>query len=296
MYRFLAELTLPEIACAVYNKERELLDNDSVGSWKRWVIFMSTKTSNIPTLSKEGPIDLMFLSLAAMYEQMGQIDSALSIYNSILKRNGKSVGALCGRAIIWLLKSQDDKAYNDVHKAATLAPRDLNALRLQAFVRIVTGNYEAALKDLKKALEANEWDSITCLFAFLAMNKWGDAAESAQLLNDAVDLRIKSKEWPFPILQYWRGDISITDLMAMANSSKARMLECRAYLGFSKVLSNNEQEGKPDLQFVYNAQSGAPLTRAIAARGLKMLTAGKAEHIASQHEKADRNLSIDWMD
>ncbi len=257
---------------------------------------MGSKTGNIETITKEGPIDLMFLSLASMYEQMGQIDSALSIYNSILKRNGKCVAALCGRSVIWLLKSQDDKAYNDSHKACTLAPRDLVAMRIQAFVRIVAGNFDAALKDLKKALEANEWDSVTCLFAFLAMSKWGDAAEAAQLLNDAVDTRIRNKEWPYPILQYWRGDISITDLMAMANSTKARMLECRAYLGFSKVLSDNEQEGKPDLQFVYNAQAGTPLTRAIAARGLKMLLAGKADKIATQHEKADRNLSMDWMD
>ncbi|MGK4422464.1 hypothetical protein ACSLVQ_29860, partial [Klebsiella pneumoniae] len=79
--------------------------------------------------------------------------------------------------------------------------------------------------------------------------------------------KLKATDWPYPIIQFFRGDITMTDLMAIASVSKGKMLETRAYLGFSKVFSQNAQEAKPDLQFVYNARAGSPLIRTLALRG-----------------------------
>ncbi|MBX9721652.1 MAG: hypothetical protein K2X81_09675 [Candidatus Obscuribacterales bacterium] len=256
----------------------------------------SGATKQNANVTKEGPLDTVLLALATLYEQLGQIDSALAVYSNILKRNSMCIAALTGRSLIWLMKSQEDKLFKDINKAVGGASKDPNALRARAVAYMCTGNFEGAIKDFKRSLDNNEWDSLTCLLAYMVFAKSEDPMDVPNLLNGALDGNIKQQDWPFPVLQYFRGDISMTDLMNIANSSKGRLMETRAYLGFQKVFQQNPEEGKVDLQFVYNSRSGSTLVRAIAVRGLKIIQEGHATKIASRHEKADKTSGLDWMD
>ncbi len=259
---------------------------------------MATKTESSATKNsaKDGPIDAVFMALGSMYEQMGQLDSALSIYNSVLKRNAVCVSALTARSLIWLMKSQDEKAFKDIQKAVGRAPRDRSALRARALAFMCIGNFEASIKDLKKSLDSNDWDSLTCLLAYIVFPKSDEPVDAPTLLNDALDGKIKVQEWPFPVLQYFRNDISMSDLMNIANVNKGRLTETRAYLGFQKVFLQNPDEGKVDLQFVYNSRTGSTIVRTMAARGLKIILEGHAEKVAIRRENADKTSGLDWMD
>lgn len=256
----------------------------------------STGTAQKPVQNsvKEGPLDSIFLALANMYEQMGKVDNALGVYNNILKRNPKCVTALVGRGVISLLNFQDEKAFKDLHKACALAPRDKNALRARGLFHMITANFETAQKDFQKSFDSGDWDSLTVLFSYSTKLKTNGPDDASAFLADAVTNQIKIKEWPFPIVQFLKGDIQMTTLMDLA-FTKPKQLETRAYLGFEKVFTNNPTEGKPDLLFVQGAEAGPSFVRMLAARGVKIIDDGFTQRAAQSNERAERIAGTDWL-
>lgn len=253
-----------------------------------------TATTKSSSSSKDSPVDSVFLALGHMYDLMGQMGNALGIYNSIIKRNPVCVKALYSRGLILLWKSQDDLAMRDLHKAVATASKDRVALRNRALGYIFAENMEAAVKDLSKSLESREWDAITCIVAYCAFMKQGMHEEANNVLANAEG-RIPGQEWPLPILQYLQGSLEMTSLMTIANASKGKLLEARCYLGFIKSLGANPPEGKPDLMFVRDSDTGSALVRVMATRQLKILEQGMDEAMQRRAENNDRIQSMDWM-
>lgn len=247
-----------------------------------------------PSSTKDSPVDSVFLALGHMYDLMGQMGNALGIYNSIIKRNPVCVKALYSRGLILLWKSQDDLAMRDLHKAVASAGKDRVALRNRALGYTFTENMEAAAKDISKALESKEWDAATCIIAYAIYIKLGMHAEASNVLLNAEG-RIPGQEWPLPIIQYLNNAIDMTSLMTIANASKGKLLEARCYLGFIKALGPNPAEGKADLRFVTDADSGSALIRVMSTRQLHNLEKGLNESIQRRAENNDRISGMDWM-
>lgn len=243
---------------------------------------------------KESPLDLVFLALAGFLEQVGKDDTAYSVYEFILKNNPNSVGALVGKGMLDLLNLEDEKAMLNFNKAVARASRDRNALRARAFAHMINGNFEGASKDFQKSFSENqEWDSLSTLLAYCLKQK--EENESAkQLLNEALDGKITVQDWPYPILQLLRGDIDMSAVMSIA-FSKPRQLETRAYLGFCRCWSKNADEGKADLLFVQNANSGSSLVKLMAERGLKIIEEGHKQMIAKKSERSDKIGGMDLL-
>jgi tetratricopeptide (TPR) repeat protein len=256
---------------------------------------MTSKTKS-GSGGKDNPLEKGLLWLAKKLEQMGKVDKALQIYTYMIKSNPKCVSALFRRCMIWLYQGEDAKATTDAAKACSAAPRDPRGLCARGIIQVFEENFDGALKEFKKALELPEWDSVTCIFVYLLTNKLANADDAKEFLNNAVDNKIRVKEWPFPILQYWRGHISITDLMAFTSSDNGKLLETRAYLGFLKALSKYPLEGKPDLQFVNNSPGGSPLVKALAMQGLDMVADAQDEDTEAKKKRADKTAGMDWMD
>lgn len=246
------------------------------------------------TASKEGPIDSILIALAGFFEQMGQFNLATSVYNFALTCNPNCASATANRALIFMCDEDDEHAIKDLNKACAKAPRSKVALRTRGLANLVRGNFEGATKDFKKALESDEWDSLTVLLAYPAIAKTNGVSEAAQLLSDAIESKLKGQDWPYPIVQCLRGDISMTDLLPQA-STPAKLMESRAFIGFIKAFSENPQDGKADIMYVYNAGSGSPMVRLMAARGLKVIEEGLASDVAAKYQKADRISGVDFM-
>lgn len=245
--------------------------------------------------AKENPVDLIFLALAALYEQLGQVQSALGVYNSILKRNPNCVTALVGRGIIELLNMQDEKAMKDLHKAAGRAPRSRLSLRSRALAHMLAANYESAEKDFAKLFDENDWDTLSVLLAYAFYMKQDNGETAVRLLGEAVSGKIKNKDWPYPQLQLMQGEIDMSSLMAMA-ATKSRQVETRAYSGFIAACGKNPSEGRADLAFVKEAKTGSPLVQLLSKRGLLFIEGGDQEKLAARQQKADRTAQLDWMD
>lgn len=246
--------------------------------------------------SKESPLDIAMVWLANFLEQMGRTDNALSLYNSMLKRNPKFIPALYGRCMVSLSKLEDDKAAADAQKAVAAAPRDPVALRMRGIVELMTGKYEEAEADFKKALELNEGDPMSNLFVYFMLCKEGIPDKAVDFLRGVLESKIQTEDWPAPVLKFWRGTASMADLMAISSTNNAKLLECRAYLGFAKALSKYPVEGKSDLQFVYTANAGSALVKTLASRGLKLVQADQADNFEAKRKKADKTAGMDWLD
>ncbi len=259
---------------------------------------MSPKTITEPIAQKnkvkENPVDNVLLALGNLYEQSGKIDAALGVYNNILKRNPKCASALVARATIYLLQSQDERAFKDLHKAIGIGPKDRIILRTRALAYMIDGNFDAALKDLQKSLDSNEWDCVSVYFMYALKVKQSSLEEANAFLANAVDNKIKNKDWPYPVLQFLRGNLPMTTLMDLA-FSKPKQLETRAFCGFWRVFSPYPQESKADLVYVKDAGSGNSFVRALAVRGLRLVDEGFKEKASQALERADRIADMDWM-
>lgn len=246
-------------------------------------------------VAKEGLIDQALLSSASFLDNMGKIDNALQIYNTVLKNNPNSVGALVGRATVSLLDLEDEKAFKDLNKAVAMASKDPNALRMRGLAHMINGNFENANKDFQKSFEGGDWDSLTVLFAYaLLLKKTGDRELAKEFLANAVNNKIKNQEWPFPNLQFMKGDITMTTLMGLA-FSKSKQLEVRAYAGFWKVFSDNPTEAKADLSFVEATDYASSFCRMLAVRGLKIVDEGLVEKYQQRAERADKIADVDFL-
>lgn len=244
--------------------------------------------------AKESPIDSVLLALASFLEQMAKEDAALSVYNTILKQNPNSVGALIGRGMIQLANGEPETAMRDFTKALARAPRDRNALRAHAFANMLNASLEAADKDFQKSFNENaEWDSLTVLLAYILKQK-DEPEQAAKILNDALDGKIKQQDWPYALLQFLRGDIDMTTVMSIAFSAP-RQLETRAYLGFCKSWGKNPDEGKADLLFVRDSNKGSPMVRAMADCGIRIIEEGLSAMIARKEAMSNKTAGMDWM-
>ena len=244
---------------------------------------------------KEALLDAGLLTAANLLDQAGKIDQALGIYNTILKNNPNSVGALIGRATVSLLDLEDDKAMKDLHKACALARQDRSALRMRGLAHLIAGNFEAANKDFQKQFESGDWDSLVVLFAFALLYKKSGKELARSFLSEAISKdKIKNKEWPYPNLQLIKGDITMTTLMGLA-FSKSKQLEVRAYSGFWKVFSDNPPEAKADLQFIEATESASAFCRMLAVRGLKIVDEGLVEKYQQKADRADRIADVDFL-
>lgn len=259
---------------------------------------MSPKTIAEPNAQrnkvKENPVDNVLLALANMYEQAGKVSSAMSVYNNILKRNPKCASALVARATIHLLESHDEKAFKDLHKAIGVGPKDRVILRTRALAYMLNANFEAAMKDLQKSLDTNEWDCVTVYLMYALKLKLTSPEEANAFLANAVDQQIKNKDWPYPVMQFLRGELPMTTLMDLA-FSKPRQLETRAFCGFWRVFSAFPHEAKADLLYVNDSPNGSPFVRMLAVRGLRIVDEGFKEKAVQALERADRIADMDWM-
>lgn len=253
---------------------------------------MNSKTG---TAATNNLLDTAFLSLGTMLEEMGQIDFADKVYSFASSINEKCTPAIANKLMILLFQGPDDKALLEMHKACAKAPKDQYVLRTRGFLHLIRGEFDKAYKDYRKALDENsQWDATTVLMAYPMLLKQ-DPAEAATMLTDAVENnKVVNKNWPYPVVQCLRGDISMTDLLPQA-STHAKLLEARAHYGWIKANSDDSQAGKADCLYVFNEKSGTAHVRLMASRGLKVIQHGYADRMESAREKADRIQDMDFL-
>jgi len=135
-----------------------------------------------------------FLSLAENLRRRGFYDSAMNSYQKVIKRNPNITEAHLGMGIIYLEKTELEKAEEEFQIVLEKDPDDPAALKGMAQVYLYRGNIDQAEELLKKVLSSNYVDEDIFYVMGELYEKKGNLKEAIQYYKRNCE-KLLQKRW-----------------------------------------------------------------------------------------------------
>ena len=123
-------------------------------------------------------------------------------------------------------KGNYDRAIQDYGQAIQLDPTNVNTYSNRGRAFFYIGNFNAAAEALLHSTEL-ENNAYSALWRYLARERGGENG-TAELAANAE--RLKSKDWPYPVIEMYRGQRLPEEVLSAANSPEERC-EAQFYVG-----------------------------------------------------------------
>jgi lipoprotein NlpI len=184
---------------------------------------------------------------ALAYEKLGNSAAARADYNKALALPSKGGDGPWAKAVAHLALATHDGTYDRALAAYTEAmqsePKRALWVRYRGYANFVTGNFGAAAEDLKRANDLQE-DAYPMLWRFLARSRLGqDAAGDL----DAGAARLKEKNWPYPVIDFYLGRATLADVQAAAITVDDKC-EAEFYIGEWNLLRGRMDAARESLR------------------------------------------------
>lgn len=102
-----------------------------------------------------GDIELLYIK-ANCLNDLGELDEALTLYNSVISKKTDFYLAYGARGTVYLKLGQKDKAMSDLDYSLKHEKRNAILLSQRALIHIENQDFKLALSDLNKALRIDE--------------------------------------------------------------------------------------------------------------------------------------------
>jgi lipoprotein NlpI len=144
-----------------------------------------------------------------------------------------NIGTFYGLRAAYYEHRDVKRAYADLDKAIALDPLEVRALSQRARLAFTDGNYTAAAKDWAQAWHGNRGDlgiheAYLPIWIYM-LEARGDNAKAASSFARRVN-EIKAKGWPFPVVSFYLGQLSVEELDAAAADNDQKC-EANFYIG-----------------------------------------------------------------
>ena len=123
-------------------------------------------------------------------------------------------------------KGNYDRAIQDYGQAIQLDPTNVNTYSNRGRAFLYIGNFNAAAEALLHSTEL-ENNAYSALWRYLAHERGGENG-TAELAANAE--RLKNKDWPYPVIEMYRGQRLPEEVLSAANSPEERC-EAQFYVG-----------------------------------------------------------------
>lgn len=178
------------------------------------------------------------------YFHKGQYDRAIADFDQAIRLIPDFALAFVNRGKAYLSQGQYDRAIADLDQAMRITPdSSFAALVYRGIAYFYKGNFAAAADSLLSANDLED-DGHVMLWRFLALGRMGQDG-GAELSANAA--RLKTRQWPYPVIEFYLGRHTQNELRAAAGSSDEK---CQAafYVGEWAILHGNRSEGKTMLK------------------------------------------------
>lgn len=174
----------------------------------------------------------VFLNRGSVYAIKGQYDRAIADFDqAIVLRPGFDL-AILNRSRIYVQNGQYDRAISDLDLMLRSFPEhSFDALIYRGFANFYKGNLPAAADSLQSANDIRA-DGYVTLWRFIVLARMGQNG-AAELAANAM--RLDTKTWPFPLIEFYLGKRTENNLSATATTSEEKCDEA-FYLGQWHVL------------------------------------------------------------
>lgn len=194
-----------------------------------------------------------FHNRGIVYAALGMPDRAYRDFEEAIRLNPRDHKAFTRRAITQLAKANPDleSALQDFSKALEINPNYALAYQYRGNSHFISGNYDRAISDLKKALGYQHDSHEVILQLYLARAHAGLLGARADLRSDSD--RLSLSKWPGPVIEMFIGNRSPESVLQMASSvtrydDKIRYSLANYYVGQHYLLSGAEGEARQYFQ------------------------------------------------
>jgi lipoprotein NlpI len=180
-----------------------------------------------------------FVNRGEAYRNKNEFDRAIADFDQAIRLNPNFAPAFNNRGFAYVNKGENDRAIADFDQAIRLNPNLTLAFRNRGRANFLKGDFSAAAADFLRANDAIA-NAYGMLWRFLAQGRIGQDGAAELLANAAL---LKTKDWPYPVIEYYLGQRPLNQLLAAASKPDERC-ETAFYLGQWRLLRGNKVEAK----------------------------------------------------
>lgn len=176
-----------------------------------------------------------FFGRGRSYHEAGNIGKAIDDYNEAARLQPRWSDVYKLRAHARFAQGSLDLAMADLRRAIEYDPKDVDYLTALGLLRLYTGDNDVARSNLSRALQFKE-DPEAMLLLYIARTQNGEEATKEL---EAGASRLRSKAWPFPLVELYLGKRSVSDVLAAARTDSERC-EAQYYSGQLLLLGRSK--------------------------------------------------------
>jgi Flp pilus assembly protein TadD len=233
----------------------------------------------------DGNFITAYLSLGSLHDQLGQYAESEKAFIEAVRINPNDPTILNSLGIARFRMGRHEEGLKFIEEAVRIFPKFTRAYlnlgtlykelgryeeSIEAYSQVIRlvpklphpylnrcldyfylGRSEAAAQDAKAYLDYTNWNENLAQFmviiAVLGYRQAGLQIDANILLSQAPK-RLEVAAWPFPVIRYLRGEMSVQEVFDLANTSE-RMIEARVYLGIDLIRQGKHAEAIPYLQW-----------------------------------------------
>lgn len=170
------------------------------------------------------------------------LDQAIADFTKAIELGPEFAEAYGRRGIAYERKGDSVRAIADYTKAAERDATDARFMDL-GLARLNSGDFKGASSDLLRSIELKD-NIYAMLFRYLAKARAGESAE-ADLEANAT--RLKTKEWPYAVIELYLGKRSADATSDLADKPDQKC-EAHYYVGEWHVLKGNKADAEAALK------------------------------------------------
>ena len=186
---------------------------------------------------------LFYIIRGDAYESKSDHDRAIQDYDQAIQIEPENAVFYITRGGAYESKGDHDRAIQDFDQAIQIEPMnaDANSGRGRAYFN--QGNFKAAAAALSRANELED-NAYSAIWGYLARERVGENGIGEL---EAKAARLKSTDWPYPIIELYLGRRSPADVLLVANKAEERC-EVQFYNGEWQLLRGNRAAAATALQ------------------------------------------------
>jgi tetratricopeptide (TPR) repeat protein len=200
-----------------------------------------------------------------------EYDKAIKDFDEAIHLDPKDAYAFYCRSLAWSAKKEYDKAIKDCNEAIRLNPKDGWAHYYRSIAQLLDRRPKAcdgfrAVLDLQGW--KNELSPYAVVLGHLAARQAGDKVAAKRFLSESAGKL--DQTWPYPVVQFLRGDIDEAALLKLSSDDDKRT-EARCFLGMDHAIKGHNGEALAHFRWVKEHGNTAYTEYTIAAAELERL-------------------------
>jgi tetratricopeptide (TPR) repeat protein len=207
-----------------------------------------------------------YYGLGNAYFQSGEDEKAVHTFEEAIRLKPDNPYAYFNLGLLYFPFGPYAEAIDAFTQAILRDSRYSEAYYRRAYAYLYMGRGDSAATDAETYLSLKGWRAEhspqMVIVAYFGNRQARRDANARKVLEDAAS-RLDRSTWPYPAVEYLRGDISARRFFSQADD-EAKKNEARAYIGLSLSLSGHHKPALNHLRWVKEHSRAGALERSLA--------------------------------